>query len=65
GIEPDKIKPESLLVDDLGIDSFSAIEIIYAIEETFKIDIPGGAFKNVERFSDIVNYIDKRLKSKK
>ncbi|MCM8773597.1 MAG: acyl carrier protein [Candidatus Omnitrophica bacterium] len=62
---PIRLPPQSLLVEDLRIDSFSAIEIIYAIEETFKIDIPAAAFKNVERFSDIVNYIDKRLKGKK
>ena len=39
-VEPDKIDPDAHLVEDLGMDSMMALEILAAIEKKFRIKIP-------------------------
>ena len=39
-IAADTIKPESHLLDDLGLDSVDLFDLIFAIEDRFKINIP-------------------------
>ena len=39
-IEPGEINPDANLVEDLGMDSMMALEILASIEKTFKIKIP-------------------------
>lgn len=39
GFDPEEIKPESKLADDLEIDSIKAIEIVVAIEKKYKISV--------------------------
>lgn len=38
--EPDKITPEASFVEDLGMDSMMALEILASIEKKYKIQIP-------------------------
>jgi acyl carrier protein len=61
GINPTNIKSNSLLVEDLGIDSFGAIELVFALEEEFKIDIPEGDLKDAKSVKDILEYLNSRL----
>ena len=39
-MEPDKIEPDAHLVEDLGMDSMMALEILASIEKKFRIRIP-------------------------
>lgn len=39
GFDPEEIKPESKLADDLEIDSIKAIEIVVALEKKYKISV--------------------------
>ncbi len=39
-INPDEINPDAHLVEDLGMDSMMALEILAAIEKKYKIRIP-------------------------
>jgi acyl carrier protein len=39
-IEPEKITPEANFVEDLGMDSMMALEILSDIEKKYKIQIP-------------------------
>jgi len=39
-IEEDKITPEANFVEDLGMDSMMALEILAAIEKRYKLRIP-------------------------
>ena len=39
-MEPDKVDPEANLVEDLGMDSMMALEILATLEKKFKIKIP-------------------------
>ena len=38
--EPDEINPEAKFVEDLGMDSMMALEILAGIEKKYKITIP-------------------------
>jgi len=39
-IEPEKITPEANFVEDLGMDSMMALEILASIEKKYKLKIP-------------------------
>ena len=56
-IKKNKINLDSHLIDDLCADSFNAVEILYAIEQEFKIKIPPSKLAKAMRVSDIINYV--------
>lgn len=56
-VDVEKLKPDSNLVDDLGIDSFDTIEIVFAIEDEFNIDIPNQDMIGVKTIQAAVDYI--------
>lgn len=60
-IDYKKITLNSHLVEDLGMDSFKAIELVFALEDIFKIDIPESDLNNVKIVSDILKYIKSKL----
>jgi acyl carrier protein len=39
GVEPDRLRPETPL-DELGLDSLAAVELIFEIEERFGVRVP-------------------------
>ena len=40
GISTDEITPDKNIMDDLGADSLTTVEIVIALEEEFDIEIP-------------------------
>jgi len=60
-INIDEIKNTASLGDDLGMDSFSSIEVIYDLEEKFGIEIPDTDLANVKTVDDIINYVISRI----
>lgn len=60
-IKKDKINNESLLVEDLGADSFNAVEILYVIEQKFKVKIPKATLAKANKVKDISDYLIKQL----
>jgi len=58
------IKPESSLAEDLRMDSFSAVETAFDLEEKFGVQIPNEALSNVKTVKDIVDYIFGQIQSK-
>lgn len=60
-LDMEEIKERALLTDDLGIDSFSSIEIVYDLEDKFGIEIPEKDLADVKTVDDIVTYIISRL----
>jgi acyl carrier protein len=54
-VDPELLVPEARLVD-IGIDSFSLIELVFLAEEEFKIKIPveGLEVKTVEDVLDVI-----------
>lgn len=56
-----EVVPKASFVDDLAADSLDFIELITAIEDTFKIEIPDEDAENVKTVSDAVNYIESKI----
>lgn len=60
-IDPEKIKPESRFVEDLGMDSLVRVEIMMNFEEEFKefsVEIPDDAAEKIKTVADAVSYIE-------
>ena len=64
-IGKESIHNNSLLMDDLGMDSFSAIEVAYSLEEHFNLEIQEKDFAEVKNPNDIFNFIYERKYGKK
>jgi acyl carrier protein len=60
-IDKAKITPDKRLAEDLAIDSFSFVELAFALEEQAKIDIPDADLIKLKTIQDVVSYIHSRL----
>lgn len=45
--DPNEVRPDARLVEDLGMDSLMALEILVAIEKKYKITIPEEKLKEL------------------
>jgi len=61
GINSNDIKNTSLLLNDLGIDSFGAIQLLFAVKEEFGVVVLLEDFKTIENVLDVVEYIFNRM----
>lgn len=62
-LEPESLQREAVL-EDLEIDSLSMIEVLFVVEDEFKIVIPQdpAAWRGETRtFGDLVDYVDKLI----
>jgi acyl carrier protein len=58
-VDPELLVPEARLAD-IGIDSFSLIELVFLAEEEFKIKIPVEGLE-VKTVGDVIDVIASRL----
>ena len=62
-LAPDALQPEAKL-SDLAIDSLAVIEVLFAVEDRFRITVPpspAGAQGQLLTVGDLVAYIDKLI----
>ena len=59
GVAVDDVQLDKSFVDDLGVDSLSMVEIIYACEDKFEVSIPDEDAKNLKTVGDAVAYIER------
>lgn len=57
-VSEEEIKPESVLIDDLGADSLDVVEIVMALEDEFEIEISDEETAKIKTVQDIVTYVD-------
>jgi acyl carrier protein len=55
------IRLESTLVDDLEMDSFTALEMLFELEDQYGLEIPDEEVENFKTVKDIVDYVVARL----
>ncbi|MGE5309110.1 MAG: acyl carrier protein [Deltaproteobacteria bacterium] len=55
----EKITPEASLRDDLGMDSFGAVEILFEIEDAFNVDVPQESVAGIRTFGDMLAFVEK------
>lgn len=49
-LQEDKITPDALFVEDLGMDSMMALEILASLEKKYKIQVPE---ENLAKFTNL------------
>ena len=54
----EKIKPESKLIDDLGADSLTAVEIVMELEKELGVDIDDSEVEKIVTVQDIINIVE-------
>lgn len=57
GVADTAVTMEASFIDDLGADSLDIVELIMAIEEAFKMEIPDTDAEKVVTVGDVVDYI--------
>ena len=57
-IQQKDMRPDMLLVDDLGLNSVSYFAIVFDLEDTFGIEIPDEAVSTIRSIQDLVDFIE-------
>lgn len=60
-IEEDKIFPESLLKEDMGIDSLDYVDIVVIVEKNFGFKIKPQEMTNVKTLAQFYDYIESNI----
>ncbi len=63
-IEPEEIKPESKLFEELELDSIDAIDLVVKLQKTIGKKIMPEDFKNVRTVQDVVDVVYKLVNNK-
>jgi len=53
----EQVKPESSFVDDLKADSLAVVELVLALEQEFKIQIPDEDTEQIKTVKNALDYI--------
>ncbi|MBI5740291.1 MAG: acyl carrier protein [Nitrospirae bacterium] len=61
GIDIGEINDELKLKEDLGIDSFDLLRMIFDVEDVFGISVPPDGGEDIKTVGDIHSYIYRRL----
>lgn len=60
-IDPENIKLESRLKEDMGIDSLEVVDVVVLVDETFGIKLNASDLKSLKTFGDFCSFIEKKL----
>jgi acyl carrier protein len=59
--DENEITDAALFVEDLGVDSLMAIEVMVALDKRYKIDIPESEFQQIKNVNDAVTIVMKHV----
>ena len=62
-LAPGVVRPESTFAE-LGIDSLDGVNILFALEQEFKIDIPDSVAQNMRGVSQVVDALTRVMEGK-
>lgn len=65
GVNADEVTPDASFVEDLGADSLDQVELVMALEEEFKAEIPDEDAEKLKTVGDAIRYISDHCKSAK
>lgn len=63
-VDAAKVTPESHFVNDLGLNSLDVVEVVFAIEQEFILDIPDHDAEKLQSIPDTVEYISQNPMAK-
>ena len=64
GIDPAEISEDSAFVEDLGLQSYSVIEMCCELEERYEIEVSEDDIVNMTKISDLGKYIETKVAEK-
>ncbi|MFO7749233.1 MAG: acyl carrier protein [Desulfobacteraceae bacterium] len=62
-IDPDLLKPEALLNEDIGLDSLDAVDLIVMVDKELGVRIEEEEARNLKTLEDVYKTIDSLLKA--
>lgn len=57
GIPAEDIRPDTMIIEDLAIDSLDLYELVIAMEEEFAIEFPQERINEIETIEDVVRIL--------
>lgn len=60
-VEEEKIAPEALLKEDIGIDSLDFVDLVVIVERTFGFKIKPEEMAGVKTLNDFCDYIETKV----
>ncbi|HIX17464.1 acyl carrier protein [Subdoligranulum sp. DSM 109015] len=60
-VDPEKITPDSDIVEDFGADSLDVVDMITTLSDEFGVDIPDEEIENFHTVGDVVQYVEDRI----
>lgn len=61
GVKEEEVTAEASFVDDLGADSLDTVELVMALEEEFKTEIPDEEAENITTVKQAIDFINANL----
>ncbi len=62
-IDPDLLKPEALLYEDIGLDSLDAVDLIVIVDKQLGVRIEEDSARSIRTLADVYNIIDELAKT--
>jgi acyl carrier protein len=60
-VDPNRLRPDALLGEDLGVDSLAALELGMVLEDEFGIELPDDVLADVLTYGDLVAAVRSRV----
>jgi len=60
-IDESEVVPQASFTDDFNADSLDFIELITAVEDAFKIEIPDEDAEKLQTVQDAIDYIESKI----
>jgi acyl carrier protein len=63
-VSPEQLAPSASFIDDLKADSLAVVELVLALEQEFKINIPEEDTERIKTVGDAIGYIKTHTEKK-
>lgn len=61
--EPSEVTDDADFMDELGVDSLMAIELMVALDKEYKIDIPEDEFRQIKNVNQAVEVVMRHIEA--
>ena len=61
-VSPEQLRPQASFVDDLKAESLAVVELVLALEQEFKIEIPEEDTEQLKTVGDALSYLKTHAK---
>ncbi len=61
GVKEEEVTAEASFVEDLGADSLDTVQLVMALEEEFKTEIPDEEAEKITTVQQAIDYINENL----